>query len=271
MLAWIAGGFKSIMWSVNEGVFDRAADSYGLVGPDQFAHFSRWLVDGTPIAKGAVVLDLACGPGGVMRAVLDSGPSVTGLLGVDLSYPMLERARREVHAHGVHVAVAQMDGHSLAFADGAFDTVLSSLAINSLAHPVEALNEVRRVLRVGGTLGICVAPGWWFQGDPKWTWLTELLEGHQPQPGGEIVDERSLHAVLQRAGFNVTSIATDDYLLWFRDSDEWWRWVWSHGSRCLFESLKSDHLRRVRLAARHQIGENGIAGRITGILATATR
>ena len=52
----------------------------------------------------------------------------------------------------VAVERSGLDGQSLPFADGSFDTALSTWTLCTIPDPVLALTEVRRVLRPGGTL-----------------------------------------------------------------------------------------------------------------------
>ena len=84
---------------------------------------------------------------------------------MDLSVGMLHRAAREVTVHRAgRCAVAAMDAHRLGFVDRAFAMVLCGSALDSFPGPGRALAEAHRVLRPGGTLGLRVAPRWWWQG-----------------------------------------------------------------------------------------------------------
>ena len=56
-----------------------------------------------------------------------------------------------VQASGVPVERAGLDGQSLPFADDTYDAVLSTWTLCTIPDPVAALQEVRRVLKPGGT------------------------------------------------------------------------------------------------------------------------
>jgi hypothetical protein len=43
--------------------------------------------------------------------------------------------------------------------------------------------------------------------------------------------------MLHEAGYTLMELVDEAYELIFRDEDEWWRWMWSHASRLLFESV----------------------------------
>jgi ubiquinone/menaquinone biosynthesis C-methylase UbiE len=89
------------------------------------------------------VLEVAAGSG-LNLAHYPGGLDITA---VDLSPGMLIRARNR----GARKA-AVMDAQHLAFRDGSFDTVVSTLGTCTFPDPVEALREMRRVCRPGGRI-----------------------------------------------------------------------------------------------------------------------
>jgi ubiquinone/menaquinone biosynthesis C-methylase UbiE len=102
----------------------------------------RWLTAG---ARGRT-LDLGTGTG---RNLPLYGPGVR-VVGLDPALPVLARARRRAP----RVPLVRAAAEALPFRDGAFDTVVSGLALCSVADPARALAEVRRVLRPGGHLRV---------------------------------------------------------------------------------------------------------------------
>lgn len=74
------------------------------------------------------------------------------LLGLDPSAELLQIAKR--HSSWVHFPVELSEGRAedIPLDDGAVDHVVMSWTLCSVADPVRALAEVRRVLRAGGTL-----------------------------------------------------------------------------------------------------------------------
>jgi SAM-dependent methyltransferase len=109
-----------------------------------------WLVDGLPSSPGDVV-DVACGNAAVQ-------PWLAGhetYLGVDLSDAELQHASAAGRG-----PVARGDARRLPLADSSADTVVSSMGL-MLVRPVEqAVAEIRRVLRPGGTVAMLVPATW---------------------------------------------------------------------------------------------------------------
>ncbi len=97
------------------------------------------------------VLDLGCGDGRLAALVLDARPSVTRVVAVDRSEPMLEQAERRF-AGDPRVSVVHHDlDEPIAF-DGAFDLIVSGFAIHHLGDERKRslFGELRRALEPGG-------------------------------------------------------------------------------------------------------------------------
>jgi SAM-dependent methyltransferase len=100
---------------------------------------------------GARVLEVGCGPGHLsIRLARQHGLEVTGL---DLDPAMIERARSNVDrlgdGGGRRPSFLVGDVASLAFPDGSFDLVVSTMSMHHWADPTAGLAEIGRVLRPG--------------------------------------------------------------------------------------------------------------------------
>ncbi len=91
------------------------------------------------------ILDAGCGSGIFTAPVVEHGSRVTGL---DLSLPMLERARTRLPDQSFLAA----DIRALPFQDEAFDKVVSVTALEFIENGRQALAELFRVTRPGGLL-----------------------------------------------------------------------------------------------------------------------
>jgi ubiquinone/menaquinone biosynthesis C-methylase UbiE len=106
---------------------------------------ARLFVKRARLGPGVRAMELGCGTGVFLRQVADCG---VGLVGLDLSHDLLERARGAVGDLG-NVRLVRGNAERMPFPDGCFDAVYGS----SVLHHLElenALREVRRVLRPGG-------------------------------------------------------------------------------------------------------------------------
>ena len=136
-----------------EGVrnmFDRIAPVYDVMnrvmtaGLDQ--RWRRATVDAV-VRPGDRVLDAACGTGDLAILAAAQGAHVTGL---DFSDEMLVRARRKAPA----LEWLQGDLLNLPFADDTFDAATVGFGIRNVADLQRGIDELRRVLKPGGRLGI---------------------------------------------------------------------------------------------------------------------
>lgn len=71
--------------------------------------------------------------------------------GVDLTDAAIETTRACLALHGLESKLQRVDAETLPFADGFFDVVYSWGVIHHSAHPERIVEEIRRVLRPGGT------------------------------------------------------------------------------------------------------------------------
>src|SRR5580698_833581 len=76
------------------------------------------------------------------------------LIGVDLSAPMLRKAKARVAEHRLTNVdgLAVMDAQHLGFQDAVFDVVVAQYVITAVPNPEATLNEFARVLRPGGEI-----------------------------------------------------------------------------------------------------------------------
>jgi ubiquinone/menaquinone biosynthesis C-methylase UbiE len=76
------------------------------------------------------------------------------IVAVDMAENMLAIARKNVCAAGLEAAITleSADAKALPYTDATFDAVISNSIVHHIPRPVEALREMRRVLKPGGLL-----------------------------------------------------------------------------------------------------------------------
>jgi SAM-dependent methyltransferase len=134
-----------------EGIVIGDAGMYDAMSRWLLAGFFRGVADdvASVAPDGARVLDLGCGPG--QLAILLSREHGLDVTGLDVDPPMIRRARSNaVRAGGRRPSFVVGDVAHLAFRDGAFDLVVSTLSMHHWADATEGLTEIARVLAPGG-------------------------------------------------------------------------------------------------------------------------
>lgn len=110
------------------------------------------LVERVGIGGGDVVLDVATGTGNAAMTAAAAGASVTGL---DLTPELFDVARQRAAAAGLEIAWVEGDAEQLPFADESFDRVLSVFGAMFAPDQRRTAEELVRVCRPGGTIGLC--------------------------------------------------------------------------------------------------------------------
>jgi len=131
-------------------MFDRIAPVYDTMNRTMTAGLDRrWrrLTAQAVVRPGDDVLDACCGTGDLAIAAARAGGKVTGL---DFSPAMLARARRKAPA----LEWIEGDLLSLPFGDASFDSATVGFGVRNVEDLARAVDELRRVLRPGGRLGV---------------------------------------------------------------------------------------------------------------------
>jgi SAM-dependent methyltransferase len=166
-----------------------------------------------------------------------------------------------------------MDAQQLAARTESFDVVVSTFALGSLPDPQSALAECRRVTRPRGLLGLVVSDRWWWEGDDRWGWHSDLLESVGVRIQVDPFPSTDIPSVLALAGWELRDLGAESFPLVFSGADEWWAWAWSHGYRQILESMGADQIERYRREAFGHLPQNGqpVLGRLEVTLALAVR
>jgi SAM-dependent methyltransferase len=109
------------------------------------------LVAATHPGPGARVLDVAAGTGNASIPAALAGAHVTAS---DLTPELLEAGRRRAETAGVELEWVEADAERLPFEDESFDVVMSSIGAMFAPHHQLVADELIRVCRPGGTIGL---------------------------------------------------------------------------------------------------------------------
>ncbi len=137
-------------------MFDRIAPRYDLL--NRFLSFRQdvfWrkrMARYLPTGDRLRLLDVATGTADQIFSLLRHAPRIERAVGVDMSERMLEMGRAKVVERGLaeRVSLRTGDAAHIPEPDGTYDVVTISFGIRNVVDVVEALGEMRRVLRPGG-------------------------------------------------------------------------------------------------------------------------
>jgi ubiquinone/menaquinone biosynthesis C-methylase UbiE len=156
-----------------------ALGDYATVATDLVWSLGEILAEATGASTGDRVLDVAAGSGNVAIPAALRGASVVAS---DLTPELLEVGRRKAAAQGAELEWRVADAEALPFADGEFDTVVSCLGVMFAPHHQAGADELARVCRPGGTIGLI---SWTPQGFIGQMFATMKPYAPPPPPGAQ--------------------------------------------------------------------------------------
>jgi len=158
-------------------------------------------------AVGESVLDIGCGCGATTIALAKRVTPTGRVLAVDVSSPMLERAR-QLAPKGLPIAFVLADATVYPFEPGEADLVCSRFGVMFFADPTRAFVNIRRGLRHGARMTFAC----WREPKRNAWLMLPLQEAYRfvprlPDPGPEdpgpfsFASERRVRGILEHAGF----------------------------------------------------------------------
>jgi ubiquinone/menaquinone biosynthesis C-methylase UbiE len=181
-----------------------------------FAPITEALFARARLAAGERVLDVGCGGGGTTIDIAGRVGPTGRAVGLDVSRPMLEAARRRA-PHGSPVAFILADAAAHVFAPASFDALVSRFGVMFFADPIGAFANLRGALGRGGR---AVFACWRAAKLNAWQ-MTPLraalrcvprLPEHSPEDPGpfSFADDARVRRILDRAGFAEVELTAID-------------------------------------------------------------
>ena len=128
-----------------------ALGNYNAVATEIIAELGDVLVDTTGIEAGQRVLTIAGGSGNESLPAARRGAEVTA---TDLTPELLEIGRQAAEAEGLTIKWRTADAEALPCEDGEYDAAISCVGIMFAPHHQLAADELVRVVRSGGSIGL---------------------------------------------------------------------------------------------------------------------
>ena len=177
---------------------------------DQASTLVELLHSDTRYPPGSSVLEAGCGVGAQTLTLARNSPKAR-ITSIDVSEVSLAAARKAVDAAGIrNVTLRQADIFHLPFPAESFDHVFVCFVLEHLAHPVEALRALKRVLKPGGSMTV-------IEGDHESAYFypesdcarraVSCLVELQARAGGNAFIGRALYPLLCEAGFDQVRVS----------------------------------------------------------------
>ncbi|CAL9432466.1 class I SAM-dependent methyltransferase [Streptomyces sp. enrichment culture] len=266
--AW--NGYEGRHWADHQARYDALND--GVNGG---------LLEAAALGGTDTVLDIGCGNGSVTRL---AARRARRAVGIDLSAPMLERARATAEAEGFpHVTHVQGDAQVHAFEPASFDVAVSRYGVMFFADPVAAFTNIAGALREGGRLAFVCPQSFDRQDQAR---VFAAVSQHVPLPDltaasetgpASFADPARTRAVLSAAGFEeieVTPLEAEQ--VWGRDPMDASEFLFRWGPmRHWLRDAPEDAVERAREAAtgvfRGYATADGVRLKMSSWVVRATR
>ncbi len=128
-----------------------ALGDYALMAEEVMAPLGPLLVAAAGIGPGVRVLDVAAGSGNISLPAARTGASVTS---TDLTPELLQRSQARASAECLTLHYQEANAQALPFGDNTFDAVISAIGVMFAPDHQCAADELVRVCRPGGTIGL---------------------------------------------------------------------------------------------------------------------
>jgi SAM-dependent methyltransferase len=175
------------------------------------------------------LLDVGCGPGTISADFADRLSEGT-VVGVDLAEEVVAAARRDVVGGRANLTFEVGDVYDLGYPEGRFDVVYAHQVLQHLSAPVDALIELRRVLRPGGLLAVRDADYGAFVWAPDDALLTRWLDLYHEitrRNRAEADAGRHLAAWVRAAGFRDLVVGSSTWTFHREEERAWWGGLWA--------------------------------------------
>ncbi|WP_250007442.1 class I SAM-dependent methyltransferase [Actinoplanes sp. M2I2] len=164
---------------------------------DDLPAYARAVAAAGP-APGEVALDVGCGTGRALPALVAAVGPTGQVIGIDCTHDMLAQARARGRDRGA--ALVRADASHLPLADATADVVFAAGLVHHLPDPAAGLTELGRVTRPGGRLVLF---------HPTGRAALAARHGRELRPD-EPLNEDNLRPLLTGAGWALSSYEDDD-------------------------------------------------------------
>lgn len=128
-----------------------AQGDYPALAVELIPDLGAILVEACRVKPRQRVLDVAAGAG---NAAIPAAMMAAEVVAADLTPELFDAGRRQAADRGVELEWVEADAEALPFPDGEFDVVMSCLGVMFAPHHQASADELVRVCKPGGTIGL---------------------------------------------------------------------------------------------------------------------
>ncbi len=188
--------------------------------PAMFKEWCPLVVEAANIQKGHRVIDVACGTGALAITVSHHIGAEGTIAGIDINEGMLNIARSKSSS----VKWINAPAEALPFEDDNFNCAVSQFGLMYFENQENAIREMMRVLRPGGSLAVVVwdelehNPG--FTAENK-LWEQVFGEGDGDESPNNLGDKIALQNLFKRSGVADVQITTHQGTVRYQSLESW--------------------------------------------------
>jgi ubiquinone/menaquinone biosynthesis C-methylase UbiE len=127
-----------------------ASGNYARIG-DTLVIMGELLCEAVDVHAGDKVLDVATGSG---NTAISAARRFCNVTGIDYVPGLIEHARKRAEAEGLQITFEVGDAEDLPYPDASFDVVLSTLGVMFAPDQEKTAEELLRICRPGGKIGL---------------------------------------------------------------------------------------------------------------------
>jgi ubiquinone/menaquinone biosynthesis C-methylase UbiE len=176
---------------------------------DQAATLTELLHGDTIYPPDSTVLEAGCGVGAQTIILAKNSPD-THFLSIDISEESLSKATASAEKEGItNVQFKKANIYQLAFSEETFDHIFVCFVLEHLLRPLDALLNLKRILKTGGSITVIEGDhgSTYFCPESKAAYATiQCLIDIQTSIGGNALIGRQIYPLLKASGFHAIKV-----------------------------------------------------------------
>ena len=231
--------------------WEQVANEYAKDRSGIFEIGAKRLLELLHPTSGTSLLDVGCGNGLVALEAMKWVGSTGKVIGSDIVTAMLQLAQESNPREVDSISFCQMDAEWLGFEDTAFDNVTCAFSLFQFIRIERALDEMWRVLKHGGRLGLSNwGPGYF---RPIASLQRDLFREYgmkQLLTNPIVFHPDEVKKMLYKAGFESVEISEEIQKIWFANPEEVWAFNMDMGPFPMMLQMQFSHDQQSEIKVR---------------------